>query len=105
MEIVLDRKPGQNDAPVQKAVGNRTGVWTSVSVQHKKAVRFSAVVDALFGVGLSRMVEGSYAELLSEMNGLCGTKVAVDMPSGISSDTGAVLGTAIPCRCYSYFWL
>lgn len=66
----------------------------SVSDHIKKTVSFSAVVDAVFGVGLSRMVEGCYAELLSEMNSLGGTKVAVDMPSGISSDTGAVLGTA-----------
>ena len=56
--------------------------------------RYTAVVDALLGVGLSREVNGVYAELLKELNGLPGAKVAVDIPSGICSATGKVLGCA-----------
>lgn len=55
---------------------------------------YTAVVDAVFGIGLDRRVEGRYADLLEQMNGLSGTKIAVDIPSGISSFTGEVLGTA-----------
>lgn len=55
---------------------------------------YALVVDAVFGVGLSRDVEGKYAELLRQMNALSGIKLAVDIPSGISADNGAVLGTA-----------
>lgn len=60
-----------------------------------------AVIDGIFGVGLSRDVEGEYremAELISELKNAAGEPaltVAVDMPSGISSDTGAVLGCAV----------
>lgn len=46
------------------------------------------VVDALFGVGLSRPPKGAYAQWIHTMNRLDGYKVAVDMPSGVSSDTG-----------------
>ena len=55
---------------------------------------YDAVIDAVFGVGLSRGVEGCYADLLARMNELSGLKIALDIPSGISSDNGAVLGTA-----------
>lgn len=55
---------------------------------------YTAVIDAVFGVGLSRAVEGAYAALLVQMNRCPGKKIAVDIPSGISSDNGAVLGTA-----------
>ena len=55
---------------------------------------YDAVVDAVFGVGLSRGVEGGYADLLTRMNELSSFKIALDIPSGISSDNGAVLGTA-----------
>lgn len=55
---------------------------------------YDAVIDAVFGVGLSRGVEGSYADLLARMNELSGFKIALDLPSGISSDNGEVLGTA-----------
>lgn len=55
---------------------------------------YTVVIDAVFGVGLSRNIEGKYAELIAQMNTLSGMKVAVDVPSGISSDNGMVLGAA-----------
>lgn len=55
---------------------------------------YSLVIDALFGVGLSREVGGHYAELIHQMNILSGTKAAVDIPSGVSSFSGNVLGIA-----------
>lgn len=55
---------------------------------------YSIIIDAVFGVGLSRKVEGKYFDILEKMNRAGGVKFAVDMPSGISADTGGVLGTA-----------
>lgn len=55
---------------------------------------YNVIVDALFGVGLSRPVEGLYAEAVEEMNAAKGFKLALDVPSGICSDTGRVLGCA-----------
>jgi NAD(P)H-hydrate epimerase len=52
------------------------------------------VVDAVFGVGLARPIEGHMAEVIGRMQ-LAGRVLAVDLPSGIATDTGAVLGTAI----------
>ncbi len=54
------------------------------------------LIDAVFGVGLSRPVEGKYREVLQMMENAGASKVvAVDMPSGIHSDTGQVLGAAV----------
>ncbi len=55
---------------------------------------YTAVIDAVFGIGLSRIVEGHYAALLEQMNSLSGRKIAVDIPSGVSSTSGEILGTA-----------
>lgn len=55
---------------------------------------YSLVIDAVFGVGISRNIEGKYADIIAQMNALEGMKMAVDIPSGISADTAAVLGTA-----------
>lgn len=55
---------------------------------------YSIIIDALFGVGLNREVSGKYCGLIHRMNEAAGAKVAVDIPSGISADTGAVLGAA-----------
>ena len=45
------------------------------------------IVDALFGVGLSRPVEGIYAEAVEEMNVAEGFKLALDVPSGICQES------------------
>lgn len=58
------------------------------------AYHYDMVVDALFGVGLSRKIEGSYEVLIQCLNALTGKKVAVDIPSGIDADDGSVLGVA-----------
>ncbi len=52
------------------------------------------VVDALFGAGLSRPIEGAAADLIRRMNELALTVVAVDVPSGLHGDRGAVMGAA-----------
>jgi ADP-dependent NAD(P)H-hydrate dehydratase / NAD(P)H-hydrate epimerase len=48
------------------------------------------VVDALFGAGLSRPLEGAAAQIVEALNDL--PVVAVDIPSGISGDTGQPVG-------------
>ena len=56
---------------------------------------YNVIVDAIFGIGLGRNVEGQYARRIEEINGSGALVIAVDMPSGISADTGEVLGTAV----------
>ncbi len=57
--------------------------------------RYDMIVDALFGVGLSRAVTGIFAETINKMNTANAYIYAVDIPSGISSDTGNVCGCAV----------
>lgn len=55
---------------------------------------YDVVIDGMFGVGLSRAVLGVHAEVIKLINDIKGYKIAIDIPSGIDSDTGFVLGTA-----------
>jgi hydroxyethylthiazole kinase-like uncharacterized protein yjeF len=50
-------------------------------------------VDGLFGAGLSRPLEGAYAQVVEALNDL--PVVAIDVPSGLSGDTGQPLGAVI----------
>lgn len=52
------------------------------------------VVDALFGAGLSRPLEGVPAELAEQSHGSAVPHVAIDIPSGIDGNTSEVRGTA-----------
>lgn len=55
---------------------------------------YSVIIDAVFGVGLSRKVEGRYRQVIEQMNRMRGIKFAVDIPSGLSATTGCILGCA-----------
>lgn len=55
---------------------------------------WALVVDALFGIGLKRAVDGHYAYWLARLNALSGPRLAIDIPSGLDADTGKVLGYA-----------
>jgi hydroxyethylthiazole kinase-like uncharacterized protein yjeF len=56
---------------------------------------FGLAVDALFGIGLARPPEGRHAELVARLNALDCPILALDMPSGLDSDTGNVMGCAV----------
>ena len=55
---------------------------------------FDIIIDAIFGIGLCRDLNEDIIELINELNQQSAVRIAVDIPSGIDCDTGAVLGAA-----------
>jgi NAD(P)H-hydrate epimerase len=53
------------------------------------------IVDALFGIGLTKEISGVHAEAVQMINSLGKPVVAVDIPSGIDATTGKFLGVAV----------
>jgi len=53
------------------------------------------VIDGLFGIGLARDLEGDYARLVDYANRQDCPVLALDIPSGLHSDTGRVMGRAV----------
>ena len=53
------------------------------------------VVDAMFGTGLTRDIDGKAKEIVEAINGSGAVVVAIDIASGVNADTGAVMGTAV----------
>ena len=54
----------------------------------------SLIIDAMVGIGIDRPVTGAYADAINAINQSDALVVAVDMPSGINTDTGEIMGTA-----------
>ena len=57
--------------------------------------KFGLVVDGLFGIGLAREIDGEYAKLVEHANTQACPVLALDVPSGVHSDTGRVPGRAV----------
>ncbi len=73
---------------IQRDILNRYGIKVLDAIPEDTG--YSCIIDALFGIGLSRAPKGAYAGWIQQMNRLHGYKIAADMPSGVSSDNGEV---------------
>ena len=73
------------------------GIPISPVSQWREALKdASVVVDAIFGIGLDRPVEGEIASLLQAVSQAKRPVLSVDIPSGVNADTGASMGVALP---------
>ena len=63
----------------------------------------AVVVDALFGTGLDRAIEGWLSDVVHAMNAVPAPRFAVDVPSGLDADTGLAHGVAVQAQVTATF--
>jgi ADP-dependent NAD(P)H-hydrate dehydratase / NAD(P)H-hydrate epimerase len=66
-----------------------------VAAQPDELQGAGVIIDALFGAGLDRPVEGLALAMIDAMNDQTAPIIAVDLPSGVNGTSGAVMGTAV----------
>lgn len=87
-----------SEAMVQQVVAAKNrGIRMVMEVDQSILSHATLIIDAIFGIGLTRDITGSYAAAIQAMNQAKAPVVAVDIPSGIHTDTGAVMGCAVRC--------
>jgi len=97
-DVLVLAGPGNNGGDARIAAELLKQRFFRVTVSEKElppTKEWGLVVDGLFGIGLTRPVEGAYAELVDYVNRQGCPVLAIDIPSGIQSDTGRVLGRAV----------
>lgn len=60
-----------------------------------KRGEYTVIIDALFGIGLSRNIAGVFLEAVERFCGTEGYRIALDIPSGVDADTGRLWGDKI----------
>ncbi|MFL6566108.1 MAG: NAD(P)H-hydrate dehydratase [Burkholderiales bacterium] len=99
-DILVLAGPGNNGGDARIAAARLEERFFRVKVvSHPRELppdrRWGLVIDGLFGIGLARAITGDYAELVQYANRQRCPVLALDVPSGIQSDTGQVLGCAV----------
>jgi len=99
--LLATKEEVKGDAAVNLAVVLKLGIPVTeirTSAEWKKArvkvFHATVIVDALFGTGLLKPLDGLFAEAVVDINKSAAFKVAIDIPSGLSSDTFEMIG---PC--------
>jgi ADP-dependent NAD(P)H-hydrate dehydratase / NAD(P)H-hydrate epimerase len=98
-DVLVLAGPGNNGGDARVAAARLKEQFFRVTVvSNSKELSekpWSLVIDGLFGIGLSREVSGDYAKLVDYANRQACPVLALDIPSGIDSDSGRVLGCAV----------
>jgi ADP-dependent NAD(P)H-hydrate dehydratase / NAD(P)H-hydrate epimerase len=76
-----------------KAKGTVSNYHTDLTIKD------DVIIDALLGTGLSKAVTGIYGQAIQTINKSQSKVIAVDVPSGLDSDTGSVMGCAVKALC------
>ncbi|MFN9001186.1 MAG: NAD(P)H-hydrate epimerase, partial [Holosporales bacterium] len=84
-------------APMPPAAAHHRMYWQGITVgmNPEELNGIELVIDALFGTGLDRPIDGPYLEMITAVNDARLDVISIDIASGVHGDTGAVLGTAI----------
>ncbi len=98
--LLVDADKVKGDAAVHFRVIDNLGIPIRyiISEDDCRELQFDCydlIVDALFGTGLKRSVEGHFFYTIERINKSNSPVIAVDIPSGVDSDTGVICGTAV----------
>lgn len=90
--IVGDETKATKEFRVQEKIIENLKLNKIENISNKE---YKITVDAIFGIGLKRNIEGVFLETINNINQMNTMVISVDVPSGLCSDTGKVKGVAI----------
>ncbi|WP_400245812.1 NAD(P)H-hydrate dehydratase [Niallia sp. JL1B1071] len=90
--FVGDEQKRTTENKQQQKIAEYYGVSSVKEIENNP---YTTIVDALFGIGLSRPLSGKYLEIIEQVNQAEGEILSVDIPSGISADNGKVMENAM----------
>jgi len=94
--LIGDENKSSEEMKQQLSIARNIGLTIYSDFDKINWKNYTIFVDALFGIGLSRDVEGTHKEAINKINEFQETYViSVDIPSGLSGSTGKIMGTAV----------
>jgi len=102
VEVLLVGEAARLTGDAALAAKKWTGPTTAASAGALSGAQ--VLIDALFGAGLDRPVDGVARVMIESMNAQPAPVIAIDLPSGINGNTGSVMGAAVKAaRTVTFF--
>lgn len=97
--VLAGTSQGTDEYRLQKSIVSNLGIDCAEYDGNIDFSEYDYIIDAIFGIGLSRAVEGRYAQIIEDINKAGENSdakiIAVDIASGISADNGQIMGIAV----------
>ncbi|MCL2266415.1 MAG: NAD(P)H-hydrate dehydratase [Treponema sp.] len=100
--LIGDTESVKGDAEVNLKIIKKLNIPADILKTGEKASlcanslqKYDLIIDAIFGTGLSRNIEGGAKQLIETLNKNAKYVISVDIPSGVHSDTGRIMGCAV----------
>lgn len=90
--LTFPKEKCSKEMRAQLTIADKLGISINNSI---KFCEYNVIIDAIFGIGLSKPVEGNFEDIINVINEGNHRVYSVDIPSGISANTGRVMNTAI----------
>lgn len=92
INMVGEAKKLTEETKIQLETAKKLNIPICFGVEH---TLYDVIIDAIFGIGITRNVEGKYRKAIEEINASKAKVVAVDIPSGVNTDDGSIMGCAV----------
>lgn len=96
-DFAADEKKCSKEFLMQEEICNSYGIPRKTDWSEITEGEYDVVIDAVFGIGLSRNLNAFYCDFIEKINSVNALRVAVDIASGIDADSGQVMGAAVNC--------
>ncbi|PCI23389.1 MAG: hypothetical protein COB67_12850 [SAR324 cluster bacterium] len=96
--VIAVKKPKSQDCRMNAKIWSHFGEtlsWSEMTTQISLRKGTFSWIDAILGTGISTPIQGELRERMDTINQLPGSKIGVDVPSGINSSTGDIMGVAL----------
>lgn len=102
VHILEKEKDGSEDYKINLTILEKLGCYIKdiskiehIELLKSNIIKSDVIIDGIFGTGLNKDISGIYFEVIKCINENSKFTVSIDVPSGINSDTGDVLGIAV----------
>ncbi|CAN7315112.1 NAD(P)H-hydrate dehydratase [Pseudoduganella sp. LjRoot289] len=92
LHIESSAEPSPERAHALQRARGSAAKFAEINLEAIATSEWNLLVDGLFGIGLKRPIEGQLRELVDTVNALPCSRLALDVPSGLDADTGAIVG-------------
>ena len=94
--MVGEKTTATKETKQQLKIAKKIGVPMLRKVKWEE---YTVIIDAIFGIGLSRNITGEFRKIVEDINRSVARVVAVDIPSGVCADDGRIFGIAVKAEC------